>query len=234
VLPETADDLMGLIMCHTAAGPPARFAAAQLLMIAAKCMVSRQTRLTQQQQYCSHSSFALGGGFGRRPCRLASDRQSHSLHAAHTGCHNGSGRVSQHVNLTRTRIGCLRVCVVCDTMTGALCRSGQTSPAGTAQHPSCSSSWRWTRPGRQQTQPTGWEEAWRTRTAQQQARRRRMNLRGCSWQATEGTGCLRPRWCSWWRRCRWVGVGCDRHWDRPKKRPLSSLQGKACMRKSRP
>lgn len=50
VLPETADDLMGLIMRHTAAGPSARFAAAQLLMIAARCMVSRQTLLTQWQQ----------------------------------------------------------------------------------------------------------------------------------------------------------------------------------------
>lgn len=42
-LPESADDLMGLIMRHTAAGPPARFAAAQLLTIAAKCMVSSHT-----------------------------------------------------------------------------------------------------------------------------------------------------------------------------------------------
>lgn len=39
-MPETADDLMGLIMRHTAAGPTARFAAAQLLTIAAKCTVS--------------------------------------------------------------------------------------------------------------------------------------------------------------------------------------------------
>jgi hypothetical protein len=38
-LPESADNLMSLIMRHTAAGPPARFAAAQLLTIAAKCTV---------------------------------------------------------------------------------------------------------------------------------------------------------------------------------------------------
>lgn len=41
VLPETADELMELVMRHAAAGPAARFAAAQLLMIGASCMVSR-------------------------------------------------------------------------------------------------------------------------------------------------------------------------------------------------
>lgn len=39
-LPESADQLLELVMRHATAGPSARFAAMQLLMIAAKCVVS--------------------------------------------------------------------------------------------------------------------------------------------------------------------------------------------------
>jgi hypothetical protein len=39
-LPESADQLMSLVMQHAAAGPAARFAAAQLMMIASTCVVS--------------------------------------------------------------------------------------------------------------------------------------------------------------------------------------------------
>ena len=39
-LPESADQLLQLVMQHAAAGPAARFAAMQLLMIAATCVVS--------------------------------------------------------------------------------------------------------------------------------------------------------------------------------------------------
>jgi hypothetical protein len=45
VLPESADQLLGLAMQHAAAGPAARFAAAQLMMIAATCVVRSVTKL---------------------------------------------------------------------------------------------------------------------------------------------------------------------------------------------
>jgi hypothetical protein len=38
-LPESADQLMSLVMQHAAAGPAARFAAAQLMIIASTCVV---------------------------------------------------------------------------------------------------------------------------------------------------------------------------------------------------
>lgn len=54
LLPETSDDLMRLVLRHTAAGPRARFAATQLLMVAAQCMVREGGCVGVELRGCVH------------------------------------------------------------------------------------------------------------------------------------------------------------------------------------
>jgi hypothetical protein len=55
-LPESADQLLALVMQHAAAGPAARFAAAQLIMIAATCVVRGSARFLAPGTCSMHDS----------------------------------------------------------------------------------------------------------------------------------------------------------------------------------
>lgn len=152
-LPESADQLLQLIMQHTAAGPAARFAATQLLMIATTCVVSAGVPVCLEKggcMPCCHSACSLAQApifcwlRGAPWCAAASSFLIPCTPACIMPVNSGKEGLQP-----ATIAACYHCCllILCKTiplLIILICRNGSMQPAAIWLHLSCGNSSVWT------------------------------------------------------------------------------------------